>query len=97
MILEKEFKRVDGKKVKIRASLSVESYRNEFKYSCDVFYCEPRKRTWKNSVDESSWDYRYSKDRAGYVRKMQAQHVSPEEIEAVYILLWHKVKPACHV
>lgn len=47
MTLEKEFKRANGKKVKIKATLYVQSCRDEFEYSCQVFYCEPRKRTWK--------------------------------------------------
>jgi len=91
--METVIRREDGSRVKIKAYFHAE-YR-DIEYRCDVYTCEPKKRTWKNVYDSNCYKYRClsMEDRKKYVAEKELEVVSPEELHQAKINLWESLKP----
>lgn len=80
MTHEKIIKRDNGSRVKISVSLTIDFSR--INWQTDVWTCAARKRTWINSVDHNSWDYRSMdmQERGEYRTEKQLEVVTRQEI-----------------
>src|SRR5690606_32328719 len=94
MRLEKIYKREDGSKAKVIASFYADF--RDSKWSFEVEYCEPRKRTWKSPVDNNGYEYRRlsMEDRAVFSRVNYLKYVSKQEVFETMTELWNNLKPS---
>lgn len=93
---EKIFSRPDGSRVKIVASLSLGGiFKDPIKWDYFVLTCEPRKRTWRASVDTDDYGYRRlsMEDRRKRNESEYLKIVTKEEILAAKNELWELLKP----
>ena len=91
----KIFKREDGSKVELTASLFVDHIGQEARWSFTVAIQPPRKRTWFGVFDTNDWNYRKlaMSERRDFEINKYLNYVSPAEILEVQTELWEKIKP----
>ena len=93
---EKIVKKEDGSRVKITVSMSTDSWRfSDINYHISVDTCEPRKRTFKPAVDDTSYLYRSLSmdDRREHCLKKNIEIAGKDNINAAIIECWEKAKP----
>jgi hypothetical protein len=90
----KIFKREDGSRVRIHATITT-TYGNAGIWSFQVHTSPKGRRTWYSVVDDSDYSYRRLSvaERYVYAEKKSLEVVSPEEIQATLMELWEKIKP----
>jgi hypothetical protein len=90
---EKIFVRPDGSRVKVIVRFSMPGPGPTYRFR--VERCFPKKRTFKDVVDESDWKYRTMEfeERKADILRQQLLFVSEEELLAVKLELWEKLKP----
>ena len=90
---EKIFKRDDGSRAKVVATVLVDWY-GDPKWSFVVHTCEPLKRTWTCKVGDS-WRRRgmTHEERTAEDVRLYLQDVTPTEVEETYRELWELIGP----
>ena len=85
MVHEKTFKRPDGSKVKIEVRFFSYTFTTDFKYTIQVYVCEPGKR------------YNYIRFKQNHQEQFKFNKylnvVSADEIKEAKNELWEKLKP----
>lgn len=92
---EKIIKRDNGTRVKIRVEAYMDSFSGDGpKYSFTASSCEKSKRTFKSP---SFPEYEYRKlsmgERRKYMEPLYLTICTREEVNAIYLELWEKMKP----
>lgn len=93
---EIEIRRETGKRVRITVKIRTDLYRNaQVFYDVVVTYCEPRKRTWRDtwSSDDYNWRRLDPEGKKAYVQSKTLEHVTEEEINRAKMELWYKIRP----
>jgi hypothetical protein len=93
---EKIIKRDDGSQVKIYVRFFSDHINEEFRYSVNIFVKPPNQQNWDN-VEKKLYDLKYrelSKPKRKVARNQRLLNfATAEEIHAVKIELWEKMKP----
>lgn len=92
---EKIFKRDDGTKVRVTASMQTRFYDDGPFYTIDVETCLKGKRKWTMAYSMDGYDFRSMKgqDRALFILQSQLKHCTVQEMQEVKLELWEKLKP----
>jgi len=96
MYHEKIIKREDGTHYQIRVDVYIENYNSDgAKYRVSLYKRLPKKRSWYsvNNTDDYTWRKLNHVEREAYEKKLQLEHVTPEEIMQAKLELWEKIKP----
>ena len=91
---EKIIKREDGSKVLIRAEIFAR-YGFQFIHTITVLYKTKHQRSWRGTYDEFNYKDRgiTLKERRIKEEKAYLEYVTKEEVYAVKLELWEKMKP----
>lgn len=97
MSISKELilRRDDGSRVKIITCLSVDGFRGYSEYRCEVYICQPKKRTFVDVVDSDCFRYRKlsMEHRVFYKNKKHLDYVTAEEILEAKKAVWQMLNP----
>ena len=88
-------KREDGSQVKISVTLYINSTTEKPEYNISVTTRGKGKRNWLGCIDTDIWTYRQMNLQQREVFRMEQylKHVTPAEIKAAKLEMWHKLKP----
>jgi hypothetical protein len=87
-------KRNDKSRVKIVVSFSPTRRYDEYEYRVQVWHCLPRKRKFFDTHKET-WEFQKMsmEDRQEHILLSYWDYVTVEEVEAVKLALWEKLRP----
>ena len=88
-------RREDGSRVKITAHFYVDGFRGCSEYRCEVYICQPKKRTFVDVVDGDCFRYRKlsMEHRVFYKNKKHLDYVSKEELLEAKKAVWQMLNP----
>lgn len=95
MEIEKIFKRPDGSKIKVSASLTSFGYNYDLKWRFNIWQQLPGKKKWLNPIDTDGYSYRRlsMQEREDFEEIEKLKFATPEEILEVQLELWELIKP----